>query len=218
MSSDGESRDPSTEPLIAGDERAETEEWKDADIDEIRSVGQFLREAAAENRRLWALAAPAIFTSVAQYSLGGITQIFAGHLTTLDLDAVSVQNMVIGGLAYGIMLGMGSALETLCGQAFGAKQFHMLGIYMQRSWVILLTTCIFILPVYIFATPILRLLGEDEAIAVHAGRFSLYMIPQLFMYGLNFPIQKFLSLRARSWQCPTFLLVLCYFTFYSAGF
>ncbi|KAK8965403.1 Protein TRANSPARENT TESTA 12 [Platanthera guangdongensis] len=92
---------------------------------------------------------------------------------------------------------MGSALETLCGQAFGAKQFHMLGIYMQRSWVILLTTCIFILPIYIFATPILRLLGEDEAIAVHAGRFSLYMIPQLFMYGLNFPIQKFLQSQSK---------------------
>lgn len=197
MTGDSRSQWTVTEPLIAVDERAEAGEWSNADIEEIRSVGQFMREAAAENRRLWALAGPTIFTSVAQYSLGGITQIFAGHLTTLDLDAVSVQNMVIGGLAYGIMLGMGSALETLCGQAFGAKQFHMLGIYMQRSWVLLLTTCIFLLPIYIFATPILRMLGEDEVIAVHAGRFSLYMIPQLFMYGLNFPIQKFLQSQSK---------------------
>ncbi|KAK8964652.1 hypothetical protein KSP40_PGU019979 [Platanthera guangdongensis] len=65
----------------------------------------------------------------------------------------------------------------------------MLGIYMQRSGVILLTACIFLLPIYIFATPVLRLLGEGETIAVHAWRFSLYTIPQLFMYGLNFPIQ-----------------------------
>ncbi|KAF3327033.1 Protein TRANSPARENT TESTA 12 [Carex littledalei] len=28
---------------------------------------------------------------------------------------------------------MTSALETLCGQAYGAKQYHMLGIYLQRS-------------------------------------------------------------------------------------
>ncbi|KAK8964738.1 hypothetical protein KSP40_PGU019981 [Platanthera guangdongensis] len=35
----GESRDQwtVTEPLIAGDERAETGEWRDADIEEIRS-------------------------------------------------------------------------------------------------------------------------------------------------------------------------------------
>lgn len=32
---------------------------------------------------------------------------------------------------------MASALETLCGQAYGAKQYHMLGIYLQRSWIIL---------------------------------------------------------------------------------
>ncbi|CAN1819589.1 Protein DETOXIFICATION 33 [Linum perenne] len=33
---------------------------------------------------------------------------------------------------------MGSALETLCGQAYGAGQIRMLGIYMQRSWVIII--------------------------------------------------------------------------------
>ncbi|KAK4350874.1 hypothetical protein RND71_030187 [Anisodus tanguticus] len=35
-------------------------------------------------------------------------------------------------------IGMGSALETLCGQAFGAGQVHMLGVYTQRSMIILL--------------------------------------------------------------------------------
>ncbi|KAL0357888.1 UNVERIFIED_CONTAM: protein DETOXIFICATION 32 [Sesamum calycinum] len=32
---------------------------------------------------------------------------------------------------------MGSAVETLCGQAYGAGQLEMLGVYLQRSWVIL---------------------------------------------------------------------------------
>ncbi|KAM0942465.1 putative multi antimicrobial extrusion protein [Dioscorea sansibarensis] len=55
---------------------------------------------------------------------------------------------------------MGSALETLCGQAYGAKQLHMLGVYMQRSWVILIITSLFLLPVYFFATPILHSLAK----------------------------------------------------------
>ncbi|KAI3965324.1 hypothetical protein MKW92_016556 [Papaver armeniacum] len=133
-------------------------EGGEADIDEITTWGQFVKESAIENKKLWLLAGPAIFTTVAQYSLGAITQVFAGHLTTLELDAVSVENMVIAGLAFGIMLGMGSALETLCGQAFGAKQYHMLGVYMQRSWIILGVTCLVVLPIYVFATPILRFL------------------------------------------------------------
>ena len=36
-----------------------------------------------------------------------------------------------------MQLGMASALETLCGQAYGAKQNHMLGIYLQRSCILL---------------------------------------------------------------------------------
>ncbi|KAG1359454.1 Protein DETOXIFICATION 33 [Cocos nucifera] len=94
-------------------------------------------------------------------------------------------------------LGMGSALETLCGQAFGSKQLHMLGVYMQRSWVILTATCLCLLPIYLFATPLLRFLNQDEKISELAGTFSLYTIPQLFAYGLNFPIQKFLQAQSK---------------------
>ncbi|CAL9136555.1 unnamed protein product [Musa acuminata var. zebrina] len=178
------------EPLLgSGKERG--------DLEEIRSLKQFLKQWVEENKRLWYLAAPSIFTSICRYSLGATTQVFAGHLTTLELDAVSTENMVIAGLAFGIMMGMGSALETLCGQAYGAKQLHMLGVYMQRSWVILLTTCTCLLPVYLFAAPILRLFKQDADIAELAGRFSLYMIPQLFAYGLNFPISKFLQAQSK---------------------
>ncbi|CAD6265010.1 unnamed protein product [Miscanthus lutarioriparius] len=167
------------------------------DLEEIRSVGSFLRHAAAENRKLWYLAGPAIFTSIAQYSLGAITLVFAGHLTTLELDAFSTENNVIAGLALGITLGMGSALETLCGQAYGAKQLHMLGVYLQRSWIILNAMAVLMLPLYLFATPILRLFHQDAEIADLAGRLALYMIPQLFAYAFNFPIQKFLQAQSK---------------------
>ncbi|OVA05840.1 Multi antimicrobial extrusion protein [Macleaya cordata] len=170
---------------------------REPDIDEITNCGQFVKEAITENKKLWYLAGPAIFTAIAQYSLGGMTQVFAGQLTTLELDAVSTENMVIAGLAFGIMLGMGSALETLCGQAYGAKQLHMLGVYMQRSWIILNAMCICLLPIYIWATPILKFFGQNQEIADLAGEFSLYMIPQLFAYGFNFPLQKFLQAQSK---------------------
>ena len=92
---------------------------------------------------------------------------------------------------------MGSALETLCGQAFGAGQKHMLGIYMQRSWIILNTTCLLLSLLYIFATPILKLIGQKPEISEAAGNFSLYMIPQLFAYAMNFPIAKFLQSQSK---------------------
>ncbi|CAA7395104.1 unnamed protein product [Spirodela intermedia] len=88
------------EPLLHEEERGGSE----ADMGDITTCRTFLKEAVEENKRLWYLAGPAIFTSIAQYSLGAVTQVFAGHLTTLELDAVSTENMVIAGLAFGIMV------------------------------------------------------------------------------------------------------------------
>lgn len=88
---------------------------------------------------------------------------------------------------------MGSALETLCGQAFGARQVHMLGVYMQRSMIILFVTSVILLPLYIFATPLLKLLGQQEQIADPAGKYSILIIPQLFSLVVTFPTQKFLQ-------------------------
>ncbi|KAL5552818.1 hypothetical protein UlMin_040219 [Ulmus minor] len=167
------------------------------DIPPINGVRDFFKQFSAESKKLWYLAAPAIFTTLCQYSLGAVTQVFAGHVDTLALAAVSVENSVIAGFSFGIMLGMGSALETLCGQAFGAGQIDMLGIYMQRSWVILNSTGIVLCFLYIFAQPFLKLIGQTAAISEAAGVFSIWMIPQLFAYAVNFPIAKFLQAQSK---------------------
>lgn len=96
-----------------------------------------------------------------------------------------------------LQLGMGSALETLCGQAFGAGQVYLLGVYMQRSWIILSATCFFILPLYIFSAPVLKLLGQRDDIADLAGKFSIQVIPQMFSLAINFPTQKFLQAQSK---------------------
>ncbi|KAF5746566.1 protein TRANSPARENT TESTA 12-like [Tripterygium wilfordii] len=167
------------------------------DIPPINGVRDFFREFNKEVKKLWYLAAPAIFTSLCQYSLGAITQTFAGQVGTLELAAVSIENSVIAGFSFGLMLGMGSALETLCGQAYGAGQVDMLGVYMQRSWIILITTALCLSSVYIFAGRILRLIGQTAEISKAAGTLSLYMIPQLFAYAINFPIAKFLQAQSK---------------------
>jgi MATE family multidrug resistance protein len=88
---------------------------------------------------------------------------------------------------------MASALTTLCGQAYGAKQYHMLGVYMQRSCIILFVFAILLLPIYIFATPILKLLGQADDIAELTGSVSIWCIPQHFAFVFMFPIQRYLQ-------------------------
>ncbi|KAL9174049.1 hypothetical protein ABFS82_02G026900 [Erythranthe guttata] len=152
-----------------------------------------------ESKKLWEIALPAILTIVTQFSIGFVTVAFVGHLGEVELAAVSVVQNVLEGFVFGIMLGMGSALETLCGQAVGAGQYDMLGIYTQRSCVITLATSLLLLPLYIFTTPILNLLRQDKKISEMAGKYALWVVPQLFAYALNFPVQKFLQAQSKIW-------------------
>ncbi|KAF7123627.1 hypothetical protein RHSIM_Rhsim12G0111300 [Rhododendron simsii] len=81
-----------------------------ASYDEEDPVGSnklipyFFREFYEESKKLWYLAAPAILTTVCQYSLGAITQVFAGHLGTAELATFSVENSIIAGFGYGFMV------------------------------------------------------------------------------------------------------------------
>lgn len=92
-----------------------------------------------------------------------------------------------------LQLGMGSAVETLCGQAYGAHRYEMLGVYLQRATVVLTLTGIPMTVVYVLSEPILLLLGESTAVASSAAVFVYGLIPQIFAYAVNFPIQKFLQ-------------------------
>lgn len=146
-----------------------------------------------ELKLLVRLAAPAAAVYMVNFAMSVFTQIFSGHLGNLELAAANLGNNGIQSFAYGVMLGMGSAVETLCGQAYGAQKLDMLGIYVQRSTILLSLTAVFIMFIYIFCKPILLLLGESDRIASAAAVFTYGLIPQIFAYALNFPIQKFLQ-------------------------
>nr|GLL31901.1 protein DETOXIFICATION 29 isoform X2 [Ipomoea trifida] len=67
-----------------------------SDIHPIKKLKEFMREFNSESKKLWYLAAPAIFNLVSQYSIIAITQMFAGHVGNIQLAAVSVDNNLIG--------------------------------------------------------------------------------------------------------------------------
>ncbi|XP_054814969.1 protein DETOXIFICATION 40-like [Prosopis cineraria] len=142
---------------------------------------------------LFHLAAPAVFVYIVNYAMSMSTRIFSGHLGSSELAAASLGNGGIQLFAYGLMLGMGSAVETLCGQSFGARQYEMLGIYLQRASIVLTLVGLLASFLYIFAKPILIFLGESPKVASAAAVFVHGLIPQIFAYAINFPVQKFLQ-------------------------
>ncbi|CAG7867237.1 unnamed protein product [Brassica rapa] len=149
--------------------------------------------ALIEIKFLFHIAAPAIFVYVINNGMSMLTRIFAGRMGSMQLAAASLGNSGFNMFTFGLMLGMGSAVETLCGQAHGAQRYDMLGVYLQRSTVVLLLTGLPVTLLFIFSTPLLTLLGEPADVASTASIFIYGMIPMIFAYAVNFPIQKFLQ-------------------------
>ncbi|XP_057792401.1 protein DETOXIFICATION 40-like isoform X2 [Salvia miltiorrhiza] len=154
---------------------------------------RYQKALVIEMRYLFRLAGPAVIVYLLNNVTSMSTQIFCGHLGNLELAASSLGNNGIQLLAYGIMLGMGSAVETLCGQAYGAGRYEMLGVYMQRSTVLLTAAGIPLTVAYVFSEPILLFLGQAPELAAAAALFVYGLIPQIFAYAANFAIQKFLQ-------------------------
>ncbi|XP_019089373.1 PREDICTED: protein DETOXIFICATION 38 [Camelina sativa] len=88
---------------------------------------------------------------------------------------------------------MGSAVETLCGQAYGAHRYDMLGIYLQRATIVLAIVGLPMTVLYTFSYPILLLLGEPKSVSYMGSLYIAGLIPQIFAYAINFTAQKFLQ-------------------------
>eukprot|EP00258_Populus_trichocarpa_P021880 XP_024437899.1 protein DETOXIFICATION 16-like isoform X2 [Populus trichocarpa] len=128
----------------------------------------------------------------------------AGHLGELSLSGASMATSFASVTGFSLLLGMASALDTFCGQAYGARQFHMLSIHMQRAMVVLLLVSIPLAIIWANTRPILMACGQQKDIAEEAGLYARFMIPSLFAYGLLQCLVKFLQT-----QNIVFPMMLC---------
>ncbi|KAF9587670.1 hypothetical protein IFM89_004502 [Coptis chinensis] len=165
---------------------------------EVESEVKLKTKVLDETKKLWVVAGPAIFTRFSTFGVTVISQAFIGHIGSTELAAYALVQTVLLRFVNGILLGMASALETLCGQAYGAKQQHMLGIYLQRSWIVLTICSVILIPLFLLCTPILKLLGQEEAIANVAGYISLWLIPVIFAFVVSFTCQMYLQAQSKN--------------------
>ncbi|WCJ27659.1 MATE efflux family protein [Euphorbia peplus] len=146
-----------------------------------------------ESKKIWRVAFPGIVSRVSSFGFIVVTQLFMGQLGALPLAGYALQQTVFLRFTNGILIGMSSATETLCGQAFGARQYHMLGIYLQRSWIVDGAVATILLPLFIFGTQILEGIGQQKDISVIAGEIAYWFIPYQYFFVFSLTVQMFLQ-------------------------
>ncbi|KAL7129525.1 hypothetical protein ABFS83_13G072800 [Erythranthe nasuta] len=160
--------------------------------------------AEAKDQILFAL--PTILTNAAYYFIPLVSVMFAGNLGDLELFGSNLANSWASVSGFAFMVGLSGALETLCGQGFGAKRHRALGIYLQASCIITLIFAIVVSTLWWYSDIILTLLHQDRQIAKAAGLYLKYLIPGLFAHGLLQNILRFLQT-----QSVVMPLVVCSF-------
>mmetsp|Transcript_23732 Transcript_23732/g.32674 ORF Transcript_23732/g.32674 Transcript_23732/m.32674 type:complete len:508 (-) Transcript_23732:78-1601(-) len=92
-----------------------------------------------------------------------------GHVGTHFLSASAISDLwtqSTGVLIQGRVLGM------FCGQAFGAGNKHLAGIWLQVSYVVLGCISLLVLAAWAVTEPVLLLLGVEEALAKDAAYYA----------------------------------------------
>ncbi|QCD92269.1 solute carrier family 13 [Vigna unguiculata] len=143
-------------------------------------------------KQLW-LAGPLITVTLLNFGLNLISVMFVGHLGELALSGASMATSFASVTGFSLLQGMASALDTFCGQSYGAKQYHMLGIHMQRAMLILMTVSIPLAVIWANTRSILIFFGQDPEIAAAAGSYAKFMLPTVFAYGLLQCLNRFLQ-------------------------
>ena len=162
---------------------------------------------------VFSLAWPIFITSELLSIIYFINIVFIGH--NCDADALSgvvsifvfeplngILNVIIGAglgstminiLGQAFIIGMSSCLSTLCGQAWGAKVYDMLGIYLQRS--VALTHIVVVLIGFLFwyLGDLLTLIGMDKNVSKNAGIFSKVFIIALWPLGMWYNLRRYLQ-------------------------
>ncbi|XP_044957999.1 protein DETOXIFICATION 16-like [Hordeum vulgare subsp. vulgare] len=138
--------------------------------------------AAAEVNRLVRLGGPIVASCILQNVVNMVSVMVVGHLGELPLAGASLATSLANVTGYSLLAGMATALDTLCGQAYGARMYHRLGVYKQRAMVVLSLACVPIVLIWVNTTRILVFLGQDPAISAVAGEYARWTIPSLLVY------------------------------------
>ncbi|CAN8275821.1 unnamed protein product, partial [Cochlearia groenlandica] len=130
------------------------------------------------------MAAPMVAVNMSQFLLQATSTMIVGHKDELSLAGIALGSSFANVTGFGVLFGLSGALETLCGQAYGAKQYHKLGSYTFTSMIFLLIISFPISLLWIFMNQILILLHQDPQVAELASVYCLWLVPALFGYSI----------------------------------
>ncbi|KAL3743120.1 hypothetical protein ACJRO7_018421 [Eucalyptus globulus] len=171
--------------------------WRDQEDPSAEDPGKTsLALLLKEGRSVSAIAVPMVLTGLPIYARSAISMLFLGHLGDLALAGGSLAIGFANITGYSVLSGLAMGMEPICGQAFGAGRYKVLGLTMQRTILLLLLTSIPISVLWLNMKPILLYFGQQDDISSQAQLYILCSLPDLAAQSLLHPLRIYLRLRS----------------------
>lgn len=154
-------------------------------------------------------ALPLIFTFILQNSLSLASIFSVAHLGTKELGGVTLGSMTANITGLAAIQGLCTCLDTLCAQAYGAKNYHLVGVLVQRCAVI---TILAFLPMmyvwFVWSEKILALMIPERelcALAANYLRVTAFGVPGFILFECG---KRFLQCQG-IFHASTIVLFVC---------
>lgn len=122
-----------------------------------------------------------------------ITTAFLGRLGELPLSGATLGFTFANVTGFSVLNGLCFAVEPICGQAFGAKNFRLLHKSLVMATSLLLFISIPIALLWLNVDKILLHFGQQEDVSVVAKNYVLYLLPDLVITSLLCPLKIYLT-------------------------
>ena len=129
-----------------------------------------------EIKYLIILALPASIECFSEGLQMKLSNIFIGRTSGSDIalmiSALFIGQTVVCIVSYTIAEGFGVYVNIRCSQAFGAKQYKLVGLYFYRALFMAALTCFPVFTVFISVRPIVYFLFQDWELAQYTGSYT----------------------------------------------
>lgn len=122
-----------------------------------------------------------------------ITTAFLGRLGELTLAGATVGFTFANVTGLSVLNGLSAAMEPICGQAYGAKNFRLLHKTLLMTIALLLPVSVPISFLWLNVDKILIYFGQEQDISRVAKTYVLYLLPDLVVTSFLCPLKSYLS-------------------------
>jgi len=139
------------------------------------------------------IAAPLVAMNLTWFAKLAITTAFLGRLGELKLAGGALGFTFANVTGFSVLNGLCGAMEPICGQAYGAKNFKLLHKTLLMAIFFLLLATLPITFLWLNVDKILVRFGQQEDISAVAKSYLFYLLPDLVVTAFLCPLKAYLS-------------------------